>query len=86
MESYIISNMIIPINYKRLKISDDVIIEKKISNEKSTKHGVLLVGNKCFIEQSISMESKPSEDPCNIIVLASQNDLQEILKHLQEIE
>ena len=33
MESYIISNMIIPINYKRLKISDDVIIEKKISNE-----------------------------------------------------
>jgi hypothetical protein len=33
MESYIISNMIIPINYKRLKISDGVFIEKKISNE-----------------------------------------------------
>jgi hypothetical protein len=36
MESYIISNMIIPINYKRLKISDGDIIEKKISSENNS--------------------------------------------------
>ena len=60
-------------------------LSEKISKKPQNKNGIHIVWTKCFIEQSAPAEGF-REDESHNIVLATQNDLQEILKRLQEIE